>query len=102
MATGSDGHRNCRAKSYRERLARLPESIAKLAELAFRKFLEDPYAPALHNHELEDTSKGQHRLGSRSVYVNLRYRAIYVVDGNVNVWYWVGSHEDYNNFIGAK
>jgi hypothetical protein len=103
MSTGGNlRRRNCRTKSYRDRLNQLPEAIVKLAERAFEVFLRDPLAPALHNHELEDSGKGQHRSGSRSVYVNLRYRAIYVVDDNVNVWYWIGSHEDYNNFTGAK
>jgi hypothetical protein len=39
-------------------------------------------------------------MGSRSVAITRRYRAIYVVDGDTNVWYWCGSHEDYNNFVG--
>ena len=28
--------------------------------------------------------------------------SIYVVDEGVNVWYWIGSHNDYENFIGKK
>lgn len=35
-----------------------------------------------------------------SVSITMQYRAIYVVDGDTNVWYWIGSHSDYNNFIG--
>jgi hypothetical protein len=102
MSTGGDRQRrNCRTKSYRDCLPNIPEAIRNLAEQAFKVFLRDPYAPSLHNHELEDSKKGRHRNGSRSVYINLRYRAIYVVDGDVNVWYWVGSHEDYNDFIGG-
>lgn len=26
----------------------------------------------------------------------------YVIDGDTNVWYWIGSHEDYNDFIGGS
>ena len=102
MSTGDDRRRrNCRVKSYRDRLEKLPEAIVKLADRAFAVFQRNPYAPELHNHELEDSKKGRHKKGSRSVYINLRYRAIYVVDDDVNVWYWVGCHEDYNDFIGG-
>ena len=98
---GGRQRRNCRTKSYRDRLEKLPEAIINLAAQAFAVFLRNPYAPQFHNHELEDSGKGRHRSGSRSVYINLRYRAIYVEDGDVNVWYWVGSHEDYNDFTGG-
>ena len=30
------------------------------------------------------------------------YRAIYFVEGDTNVRYWIGSHSDYNNFVGRK
>jgi hypothetical protein len=78
------------------------ENIRNLAELAFQEFLRDPESPALANHPLDDTHRGQHRKGSRAVLVTFRYRAIYVVDGDTNVWYWIGSHESYNNFTGKK
>jgi hypothetical protein len=96
------GNRNVRTKTYKERLARQGARVAELAEYAFRLFLANPEDPALHNHPLEDTHRGRHRKNSRAVWVTLRYRAIYVVDGDTNVWYWIGSHEDYNNFTGRK
>ena len=40
--------------------------------------------------ELRDAAIDDHRSG-----------ALYVVDGGTNVWYWIGSHEDYNDFIGG-
>ena len=94
-------NKNVRTADYKDRLAKIPANIQHLAELAFQKFLEDPAHPALENHPLDDTHKGRHRKGSRSVAVTRRYRAIYVVDDDTNVWYWIGSHEDYNNFTGS-
>jgi hypothetical protein len=96
------GNRNVRTKSYRHCLRTIDKKIQDLADLAFAEFLRDPESPALENHPLEDTRRGQHRQGSRAVSVTLRYRAIYVVDGDTNVWYWIGSHESYNNFTGKK
>jgi hypothetical protein len=72
-----------------------------LAEAAFQRFLENRFAPELHNKAIGDNDKGRYRVGTRSVWINYRYRALYVVDGATNVWYWIGSHEDYNDFIGG-
>ena len=93
--------RNVRTAAFREQLFRLPESIQQLAEAAFRMFLEDPSHPSLRHHALKDSNKGQHRAGSFSVSITMRYRAIYVRDGDTNVWYWIGSHADYDNFTGG-
>lgn len=90
-------------------LADLPGRIQSKAEELFGIFMKDPYDPILENEDLYDTKRGRHRRGSRSVSVTRRYRAIYVVDNGTKgdepeqyCWYWVGSHEDYNNFIGSK
>jgi hypothetical protein len=96
------GNRNVRTKSYRHCLKALPSDIRDLADLAFQEFLQDPESPALENHALDDTHRGRHRSASRAVSVTRRYRAIYTVDGATNVWYWIGSHESYNNFTGRK
>ena len=39
---------------------------------------------------------------SSSVSITMQYRAIYTVDGTDNVWYWIGTHADYDVFIGKK
>jgi len=96
------GRNNVRTKSYRDLLSKLPANIAALAEEAFAFFLADPNHPVLANHPLYDTRRGQHREGSRSVSITRRYRAIYVVDGDTNVWYWIGTHEAYNSFTGSS
>jgi hypothetical protein len=91
---------NVRTGGYKKLLAGLPAGVRFLADEAFKLFLANPSDPILKNHPLEDTKKGRHRKGSRAVSVTYRYRAIYVIDGPTNVWYWIGSHEDYNNFVG--
>jgi len=96
------GNRNVRTRSYRHCLKALGGNIQELADFVFGEFLRDPESPVLDNHPLDDTHRGRHRKGSRAVSVTRRYRAIYVVDGNTNVWYWIGSHESYNNFTGRK
>jgi len=69
--------------------------------LAYRQFLRDPSHPSLKVKPLHPNRRGQHPPGSISVRINLQYRAIYVEDGDDNVWYWIGSHSDYNQFTGS-
>lgn len=96
----SRGQPNVRTGEFRKQFERLPKEIQELAVQAYRLFLDDPHHPMLGNHAPQDTKKGDHREGSRAISITRCYRAIYVVDGPTNVWYWVGSHSDYNNFTG--
>lgn len=32
----------------------------------------------------------------------MKYRAIYATENGVNHWYWIGTHNDYETFIGRK
>ena len=98
----STGQANVRTLRFKQQLELLPAHIQQAANDAFALFLEDPHHPLLSNHALADTKKGRHRIGSRAISVTHRYRALYVTDGPTHVWYWIGSHEDYNNFIGSK
>jgi len=88
---------------------RLPSTIQEMARQLFEIFKKDPFDPLLHNEDLYDSKKGRHRKGSRKVEITRRYRAIYVIDNGPDgrseeqiCWYWVGSREDYANFIYAR
>ncbi len=91
---------NRRTSGFRQQFERLPERIRDLAKGAFRLFRRDQFHPMLHNHKISPSGSGRHRPGTRSVWINREYRALYVVDEGVNIWYWIGSHADYNTFIG--
>jgi hypothetical protein len=82
--------------------AALPASIKTAAREAYRLFLRNPAAESLAHHELSKTRRGNHRDGSFAVSITRRYRAVYVTDGDTNVWYWIGSHSDYNRLTGHK
>src|SRR5262245_57705190 len=100
MTAPEPTRRNVRTREFRRMLAALPPRIKEAAALAYEQFRRDSTHPSTAHHELEDRRKGRHRRGSWAVHVTRRYCAIYVPDGNDNVWYWIGSHEDYNNFVG--
>lgn len=101
---GADGRANCRTAQFREMFDALPQRIQALARAAFEQFLANPNHPSLRHHELRDNARGKHRTASRSVTVTMQYRAIYVVDepACMNVWYWIGTHADYNHFTGRN
>ncbi len=69
---------------------RLPKEIRQLADRCFELLRTDPRHPSLH-------FKNIGRL--RSVRVGLRYRALAVEQDADLVWFWIGSHADYDKLI---
>ena len=69
----------------------LPTPIKQLADAQFVLLKSDPRHPSLHFKKV-----GRYW----SVRVGLRYRALAVeVDGGY-LWFWIGSHTDYDRLIG--
>lgn len=92
--------RSVRTAEYHQMLRALPEIIQERAAQAWRIFRDNPHDPRLGRHDLHDSGRGRHRNGSFAVWLNRQYRAICVVDEGEYVWYWVGSHADYDRFLG--
>ena len=82
--------------------AGLPAQYQQAAIAAFGMFRQNPQYPALRSHPLTPTKTGQHWPGSISGSITRGYRAIYAVRKCMNIWYWIGSHADYDTFIGRK
>ncbi len=78
----------------------LPPHVQKLVVKAIGLWEANPKHRSLRLHPLKDTKKGRHATGSYSISLNMQYRALYVLDGAVAVWYWVGSHAEYDRFTG--
>ena len=92
--------RNVRTREFRYLYADLPERIQSLGLKVYSLFVQDPQHPSLQLHRLKDNSRGSHHTASWSVSITRKYRAVYFVDGEVNVWYWVGTHADYDRLTG--
>lgn len=83
---------NRRVRSYRKCLEKLGVDISTELERAYALWLENPQANSLGFKLLHDVPPvGRVKIGDH-------YRAIMVVDGDTAVWFWVGTHEDYNKF----
>jgi hypothetical protein len=71
----------------------LPENVRKSAREAFKLFSKNPYYPSLHFKRIHST------MPVFSVRISLNYRAAGVVDGDEIVWFWIGSHADYEKLL---
>lgn len=69
----------------------LPASIRKLADANFALLKQNPRHPSL-----------QFKKVGRfwSARAGLRYRALAVETDDAYVWFWIGSHADYDRLIG--
>ena len=92
--------RNRTSRKFREQYAQLPDEIKKLVRLACIQFDRDPSHRSLRHHQLKDTKRSKQAPNSFSVSPTMQYRAIYVVENGINVWYWIGTHAEYDRYTG--
>jgi len=76
--------------AFWEAYDRLPEQIQKLADGNFDLLKQDPRHPSLHFK----------RVGRFwSARVGASWRALAVSDGDDIIWFWIGSHADYDKIL---
>ncbi|MDH2354587.1 hypothetical protein QCM77_24195 [Bradyrhizobium sp. SSUT18] len=69
----------------------LPVNVQRLADANFKLLKSDP-TPSLAS-----VQTGRTILAAR---VGLRYRALAIESDGACVWFWIGSHADYDHLIG--
>jgi hypothetical protein len=71
----------------------LPKEIRELADAKYALLKSDPDHPSLHFK----------KIGSYwSVRIGLHYRALAIESGTEAVWFWIGSHADYDVLVGRE
>ncbi|MBX9462349.1 MAG: hypothetical protein KL840_05200 [Aquamicrobium sp.] len=70
---------------------RLPAAVQRISDRNFERLKADPYHPSLH-------FKQAGRFWSARV--GLQYRALAVRDGDDMIWFWIGTHADYDRLVG--
>jgi len=81
------------SERFRLALGRLPGPVRRRAREAYRLFSRDPSHPSLHFKTVHST---------RPIYsarIGLGYRALGVRTGDEVVWFWIGSHADYDRLL---
>jgi len=69
----------------------LPAEVQQQGRERFQLWQQDPFHPALHFKLLFDDVW--------SVRVNQRYRALGRRRGGLIVWFWIGTHADYEELV---
>ena len=82
-------------RRFRDALGALPVDIQDRAREAYKLFCDD------HNHPSLRFKKVHQTLPIYSARITRDYRAVGVVDGNLVVWFWIGSHKDYEKVLAS-
>ena len=78
---------------FRERLDGLPANVREQAKAAYLMFQQNPAHPGLQFKKVHDT------LPVYSARINLDYRAVGVLNADEIVWFWIGSHAEYDKVL---
>ena len=77
-------------EEFRDAFARLPKNIQGQARKAYRKFQESPGYPGLHFKKIHA------RREIYSIRITQNYRALGILQDDEIIWFWIGSHAEYN------
>ena len=80
-------------KRFRDALAELPQDIQRQATQAYARFQQNPYYPSLQFKQVHEV------LPVYSARDGLNYRAVGMLDANEIVWFWIGSHAEYDAIL---
>jgi len=80
-------------EEFRKLARSLPESVRALARQTYRRWQANPGHPSLQFKRIHS------REPIYSVRVGIHWRAVCVVASDAAVWFWIGSHADYDKLI---
>jgi hypothetical protein len=80
-------------KRYWNCLDKLPDQVQRQAENAYRLWRDDP------SHRSLEFKQVHPRRPIVAVRIGLHWRALGVREGDTVVWFWVGSHADYDGLL---
>ena len=78
---------------FRKAFEQLPSHIQDQAREAYRQFSNDSTHPSLQFKQIHPTKP------IFSARVTLGYRALAVKENDVLLWFWIGSHAEYDRLI---
>jgi hypothetical protein len=78
---------------FRKLFAGLPRQVQQQTRAAYRQFKEDPGYPSLR------FKKVHPELPIYSARISKSYRAVGQLEGDAVIWFWVGSHAEYDKLL---
>ena len=76
--------------------AALPQKVQQLADEKFALLKTNPYHPSLHFKKIDSQTS------LWSVRINRQYRALGREKPEGVLWFWIGSHAEYDNLIKGR
>ena len=79
--------------SFWKGYAKLPQHIKDIAKKQYKLFALDPYHSSLHFKRVHS---------SKAIYsarINRNYRVVGILNDNNIIWFWIGSHDDYDKLL---
>ena len=80
-------------RQFRELFAAHPPRVQRQAREAYRLFRENPSHPGLHFKRVHLDPP------TYSARVGISYRAVAAMEGDEAIWFWIGTHADYDKLI---
>lgn len=80
-------------KRFREAFAELPSHVQRKAREAYQLWQQNPQHPGLQFKQVHT------REPIYSVRVGIGWRAVGVKSDDTMVWFWIGSHADYDKLL---
>ncbi len=81
---------------FRKAFKDLPKSVQRQAKEAYKLFKQNPHHPSLRFKQVHSTKP------IYSVRISLDYRALGAREGDEMIWFWIGSHADYDKLISQR
>lgn len=82
-------------EGFRKAFGRLPADVQARARRAFRTWMRDPSHPSLRFKQVHPAEP------IWAVRIGIHWRAVGVRTGNDIVWFWIGSHSDYDTLLAS-
>jgi hypothetical protein len=87
--------RSVRTRQFNKLFDALPAVVQRDACAAYKQFVTDPFHPSLHL----ETVRGKRGRIYYSVRVGLHYRALAERLPDTWLWFWIGSHAEYDKLL---
>lgn len=80
-------------RRFRQLFAALPAHVQRQARDAYRLFRQNSSHPGLHFKQVHPDPP------MYSARVGISYRAVGTRDGDTIIWFWIGSHAEYDQLL---
>lgn len=78
---------------FKKFFAFLPQDIQRQSRKAYKLFIKNWSHPSLHFKRIHQTRP------IYSIRINLNYRAVGIMENEHIIWFWIGTHDEYERLI---